>query len=302
MPLPLLPLIGAGASLIGSGINALSQSSTNRSQLNFSREMYERQRKDALTDTAFQNEYNSPAATMARLKAAGLNPNLIYGQGTQAAGTSAQTRSASPPGYNPQAPKIDASGVQVALMQMYDLQKTQAETNKIEAMTKLLQEQAGLPTAQKALTHANIGLIGANTERQKFEVEKGKSILPLSLEAMQSQIKKTNADTTYTLDQNERSQLASATSFATAIENILSMRANRAKTYAEKRNLEETLKLLKQDGILKAADIKLRELGINPGDPAWVRLGAQALQSKPMDKLNTYNPIWNLLKYFISNN
>ena len=38
-----------------------------------------------------QNQYNSPAAQMARFKAAGLNPNLIYGQGT--------------PGNQPQIPK-----------------------------------------------------------------------------------------------------------------------------------------------------------------------------------------------------
>lgn len=38
-----------------------------------------------------QNEYNSPAAQMARLKAAGLNPNLIYGSGAGgAAGNSSQ--------------------------------------------------------------------------------------------------------------------------------------------------------------------------------------------------------------------
>lgn len=33
-----------------------------------------------------QNEYNDPSQQMARLKAAGLNPNMVYGTGTQAAG------------------------------------------------------------------------------------------------------------------------------------------------------------------------------------------------------------------------
>lgn len=39
-------------------------------------------RANALTDWNRQNEYNSPAAQMLRLSAAGLNPNLMYGQGT----------------------------------------------------------------------------------------------------------------------------------------------------------------------------------------------------------------------------
>lgn len=33
-------------------------------------------------DTAYNEQYNSPQAQMERLKAAGLNPNLMYGQGT----------------------------------------------------------------------------------------------------------------------------------------------------------------------------------------------------------------------------
>lgn len=33
-------------------------------------------------DTKYQEQYNSPQAQMERFKAAGLNPNLIYGQGT----------------------------------------------------------------------------------------------------------------------------------------------------------------------------------------------------------------------------
>lgn len=57
----LLPWIISGASTIGS---ALLQNAGNRAN------------QDAM------NQYNSPQAQMARYGAAGLNPNLIYGQGT----------------------------------------------------------------------------------------------------------------------------------------------------------------------------------------------------------------------------
>lgn len=43
---------------------------------------YERDRNDANRDWDRQNAYNSPKAQMERFKEAGLNPNLMYGQGT----------------------------------------------------------------------------------------------------------------------------------------------------------------------------------------------------------------------------
>ncbi|AXH77878.1 MAG: DNA pilot protein [Microviridae sp.] len=273
MPLPLLaPLIGAGASLIGSGINALSQSSTNKSQERFSREMYERQRSDALADSAFQNKYNSPAEQMARMKAAGLNTNLIYGQGSQAAGQAAAVRSSSPPGYNPQAPKFDASGVQVALMQMYDLQKTQAETNKIDAMTRLLKEQEGFPTAQKSLTNAN-------TDNAKFQLSKGQQILPLSLEAMQSQIAKTNADTAFTMDSNERAAALNAQTIRKGVQEIINLRSQNAKTTAEIDNVKQMTENLKTTNALQQFEQRLNEAGTTKGDALWFRMWMQFLKA-----------------------
>ena len=38
-----------------------------------------------------QNEYNTPSAQMARLREAGLNPNLVYGSGSVTGNTSGQT-------------------------------------------------------------------------------------------------------------------------------------------------------------------------------------------------------------------
>ena len=47
-----------------------------------------------------QNEYNSPQAQMSRLQAAGLNPAMMYGEGSQAAGQAKEM-----PKYN--APRMD---------------------------------------------------------------------------------------------------------------------------------------------------------------------------------------------------
>ncbi len=82
MPSPLLPaLITGGASLLGQGINAISQGAMNKKSREWQEKMYGIQRQDSLADWAMQNEYNHPSSQMARLRAAGLNPNLVYGHG-----------------------------------------------------------------------------------------------------------------------------------------------------------------------------------------------------------------------------
>lgn len=83
MPGPLvIPLIQAGAMLAAQfGANAAQRRAQKRA------DEYNR----LATDTAYgrelelmkyQNDFNSPAAQMQRFKDAGLNPNLVYGQGT----------------------------------------------------------------------------------------------------------------------------------------------------------------------------------------------------------------------------
>lgn len=113
---------GAGSALIGgalSGISNLfgahSQNQSVDKQLAAAREEAEKTRKwqtserEAQNDWNFKlwqanNEYNTPAAVQARLKAAGLNPDLYYTSG-QLQGTSVQAQG----GHTPSGPVADTS-------------------------------------------------------------------------------------------------------------------------------------------------------------------------------------------------
>ena len=75
------PLIAGAASVLGQGINAYSTGKMNKRAERFAIKSYLTQRKDTLSDWNMQNEYNSPSAAMERLRKAGLNPNLVYGDG-----------------------------------------------------------------------------------------------------------------------------------------------------------------------------------------------------------------------------
>lgn len=94
--------VGGFASSVIGGIGSAIQARKNRK---LARELAQKQQdfQSSEAEKAFQrniemwnkqNAYNSPAAQMARLEAAGLNPNLAYGSlGSSTAGT--------PPAYNP---------------------------------------------------------------------------------------------------------------------------------------------------------------------------------------------------------
>lgn len=77
-------LIGIGGSLLGGLFNSKSQSQANATNLKISREQREWNEKMWNKN----NAYNTPLAQMQRYAAAGLNPNLIYGQGTSGVSSS----------------------------------------------------------------------------------------------------------------------------------------------------------------------------------------------------------------------
>jgi len=94
------------------------------------------------------NEYNSPQAQMARLKAAGLNPNLVYGTGA-----TANTAPATMPKY--QAPRMetvhDAGSQVMSTMSNYmDLKAKQAQIDNLQAQTNNAKIDGLIKTEQAA--------------------------------------------------------------------------------------------------------------------------------------------------------
>ena len=140
MPIPLIAaalpaIIGAGSNLIGQGLNGLLTSGANRSSQNFQKNMYDRQRADALADWNRQNEYNSPIAQMTRYKEAGLNPNLIYGQSN----TASPVQQASTGHYKEEAPQFDLGSV---IGQFMDIMMADKKMDLMEKDITLRENQA----------------------------------------------------------------------------------------------------------------------------------------------------------------
>lgn len=69
--------LGSIAGSVGGGLFSANQARKNRA---FQERMYKKQVEDTLNFWNMQNEYNLPSAQLQRLKDAGLNPMLMYGQ------------------------------------------------------------------------------------------------------------------------------------------------------------------------------------------------------------------------------
>ena len=151
-----MDLLSGGASLLGAGINAWSQQQTNKAQMDLAKYSFDMQRQMIQE----QNAYNSPLQQMKRYEEAGLNPNLIYGNGQSSTGNQNSIAKYDAPRL--QAPQLDLnSAIQMAL-QFKELQsriKLQDEQAYAQRMLGLGYEQDAyskqIDTAVKAL---NAGL------------------------------------------------------------------------------------------------------------------------------------------------
>ena len=180
------PLAGIG---ITAGLDAIGNFFGNRSRKREAR----RQRQFDLSMWNSQNAYNTPAMQMKRLKDAGLNPALMYGQGTTGNATSAVTASI-PQIQNPLSSSGVASGVQLSLANAQkQLLKSQRIKNLQDAATgksakHRIDSLVGLEAQQLAT-----GIKKMNTDiaeaLSKIDVNKG------LLALQKAQVKNTEANT-----------------------------------------------------------------------------------------------------------
>lgn len=216
MPFPVAAAIGAGASLLGNLFNIGQANKTNQQQLAFQREMYGQQRQDSLSDWNMNNEYNSPTQQMMRLKDAGLNPHLVYGNG--ALTTSQAPAASSTPFASLKAPQVNADS---AISAFTSLEANRAQVDNLRENVKSQQAEQALKDAQRLNTLAQI----PGTEAQSA-VSQG--IKEHQIEAAKLQNQKTVADTKATLSNAEQNVLKTSQDIKKSVAEIIAMRINSA--------------------------------------------------------------------------
>ncbi len=136
------------------------------------------------------NAYNDPKAQMERLRAAGLNPNLVYGGSSgQTAGTASSLPGAKPPDIQ----NIDPSG---QFMQYIGMKNTEAQTDNLRTQNGVLTADKVLKTAQAATELSKQTDLSASADYKRKQTEK---TLFDTLQS-QSQTNKIEAENNYQLE------------------------------------------------------------------------------------------------------
>lgn len=131
----LLPLTVAGSALMGGLSSMFGQRSANQTNIKLAREA----RQWDLKMWNMQNEYNSPEAQMERLKAGGLNPNLVYGSGNVSGMSSAQPKSSPVPQVDSVMKGFDPLQMTTSVLSAYnDNRIKSAQVDNIQANTELI--------------------------------------------------------------------------------------------------------------------------------------------------------------------
>lgn len=281
MPLPLALI--AGALSAGSGVtsallsnrqakkNRQFQAQQNLENIYEERRRYNIQRADALADWNAQNQYNAPIEQMNRLRQAGLNPHLVYGKGAEA--TADAIRSSQFGTSNRPAPTLNAdfSGITQAggalsqgIMQGLDLKAKQAQIDNMNQSNALMQQEALFKQANTAKTIQD-------TASGKFELGKAQELKDSVIENQKLQNEKLKADTTYTVDQNRRTELQNTQNMQLTLEKIITEKIAHAKDDATIDLLKEQLKSVQQTQDINRYEQELTNMGIYKSDPWYFR-------------------------------
>lgn len=234
-----------------------------------------------------QRMYDSPEAQMKRFKEAGLNPALMYGQmGSAGSPISAGNMNTQDIGFSPgrsasrnpthlsrhqfTAPNFD---IERGVLSVFDAVQKSVQTNNLEKLNQLADEQISTQKQKTALEAANVQKVLQDTRFDSDTYKARESITNYQSQALEQDIKKTKQSIDL---EARRFQMA----YEKQIEEITNMRESRKLTQLEQE--------------VRRVDLDLRKQGINPGDPGYWRIMMYFYNAakRTYDNLgDTYGPV-----------
>jgi len=303
-----LPIVGG---IVSTLLNNSNTDSTNAANRAFQLQQQAQQNAYNLDMWNRTNAYNAPSAVMARLKAAGLNPNLVYGQVSggyaQPAPHSAEVSYVQQPH-----PAMDLSRpVSEGIRAYNDIRMMSAQTSNLDAQTvnaiadaTLRGHQIGLVDAQAANTVADTSLkshqadaLDAEVRLKAAETNRIQSLLPLdmalesgNIDKVSAEVDKLGAETKFISDDTLGLIARNATSMQEAVSRISQNLMNTAKSGAEISQIKAYTDTLLNSKAMSDMDILMRNNGMMPHDSFpmrvlgaftnWLGQGMRNLRSK----------------------
>lgn len=255
--LPFLPAIGTGLGIIDNFIGRNSVKKQNERDRQFQLDMWNR-----------TNDYNSPIKQMERLKAAGLNPNLVYGNGATTTANNI-TPIASKPLPAPNTGQVLNSGI----MQIADLEQKRLQNDLVASQifnNGLMSEKITQDT-NKAVATTNESLFKSrnlelDNQMNQFEFGKQKELRQVSIDGQIQLAKKT-------MLQNKEAEINMLTLDKRNQQILL-------ESYSRLKLMESQLDNQKMDNAIKTEIKNLRQKGLNESDSVLLRLFSDLLPDK----------------------
>lgn len=248
-------------------------SSANDASRRFSLDMYNLQRRDALSDWQMQNEYNSPSAQMKRFIDAGLNPNLIYGNLGSSVAANVRPSSPSTGGANFQPQNALA---------FYDIMRQQSQAGLANSTIALNSARELLLAQQTAGQASKNALLAERVPYAKELAKVSMDAARKNLEKLSADIMKTNAGTSMLLSEDVRRDA------------YLSIAKDKSKAQIDE--IKKRMVVLEKDAELKRLEIQMRNKGLTFNDALWQRLLGQFLLGE-----NSIQDLRNAIGDFLKN-
>jgi hypothetical protein len=238
------PWVGPVVDVIGGVLGANSSNKANETNLQIARETNQANAELAKYNWQQQlglwnahNEYNTPSSQMARYRDAGLNPNLIYGQGSAGNSTSLPT----PATPTMQAAHVDrvpyeslfgSLGNDIAAAYNFHLQREKTESEK-----DLIESQAAAQRSAATLNNAKLAEVGMRVSKGWQDYDQSRQLFKYSLRSADLQNKQGLANLEDSYNRLEAWPIERAKMNAT----VELLRSNKVKNYAEANKLAQDI-------------------------------------------------------------
>jgi len=285
------PYVTAGIAALSAAGGAAATGAQNRKSRAFSREMYQQTKQDNIQFWNMQNEYNSPESQMARLKGAGLNPNMLYDK--TGAVIPAQNIN-TPDVQSAQFRTPDFGSVGTGLVQGYfDTKIKQAQYDNLKVANTVSQQEAVLKAAQAA------GEV-KRTEGQGISNTLASANLDAMIRRAGLENDKLQADINFTNNSDVRAAIMNSQNVAESVQRVKNMATQNINDAATLKLINQNYRNAVQDGTLKKLEAQMLALGISKNDPFYVRMIGTAVNNILKPAIGTPN-FWNGFNKFVPN-
>lgn len=261
--------------------NVAAQEKINQQNIDFARQTNLQNRAWALEDWNRTSMYNSPAQQMQRLREAGLNPNLVYGNGAQnTAQMVSRTEAKSPDLKAPQHIPLQLPELGGELSRYVAVKQAQAQIETAKAQQLLLGKQAVQADAKTAAILQGTAKTAVQTKLANSLFDSTVEAATLRNEATKTGILSTQTSTALKVPEFQLKTAQFELAKARTDAEIVSITARTLKTMFESSTLlpqqvakmKQEVENMKVNNDLQKFLLGMRKMGINPNDPIYIRM------------------------------